>query len=345
MSGRAFSPAKPSAIDLFAGCGGLTQGLKDAGFDVKAAVEVASVAAEVYRLNHPEVTQVYCEDIRGLTGDRILRDLGMAVGELDLLAGCPPCQGFSRMRTLNKGGVAEDARNDLVKEYLRLVAQLQPKALMFENVPGLRQNERYHEIVRTVRDMGYFVEDEVHDAADFGVPQRRLRLILLGSKRRRPVMPAKCEHRVTVRDQIFWLEAPEKSKDEAQRVVANHIPRIASLIRSIPPDGGGRNDLGPDAQLPCHQRLKGFYDVYGRLRWDDVSPTITSGFVNPSKGRFLHPVQHRCLTPREGALLQTFPATYQFPMRLGKGAIALMIGNAFPPKLAEAHARAVAATL
>lgn len=334
-------PAKPTAIDLFSGCGGLTTGLKLAGFRVLAAVECEPGALEAYEANHKDVRHVYRQDIREVTGHRVLEDLELERGELDLLAGCPPCQGFSRMRTLNRGEAVDDPRNDLVREYLRLVTELFPRALLFENVPGLSADPRYQELLQAIRDLGYDAKDEIHDAADFGVPQRRRRLILLAARGIKVDMPRKLspDRRSTVRTVLAGLPKPGASGDPVHDVTEARHPEIAELIRLIPHDGGSRGDL--DRVLPCHERCDGFYDVYGRMHWDEVSPTITSGFVNPSKGRFLHPEQDRCVTPREAALLQTFPPDYVFPMERGKYPVATMIGNAFPPELARRHAVAV----
>lgn len=335
--------AKPTAIDLFSGCGGLTTGLKLAGFRVLAAVECEAGALEAYEANHPDVLHVYKQDIREVKGRGVLKAIGLKRGELGLLAGCPPCQGFSRMRTLNRGEAVDDPRNDLVREYLRLVEELLPRALMFENVPGLANDPRYQELLQAIRDLGYHARHEVHNAADFGVPQRRRRLILLAARGAKVEMPQKLPRKKhpTVRSVIAGLPQPGESGDPAHDVTETRHPDIAELIRLIPHDGGSREDLGPDRVLACHVRCEGFYDVYGRMRWDEVSPTITGGFVNPSKGRFLHPEQDRCVTPREAALLQTFPPDYVFPMKRGKYPVATMIGNAFPPELARRHAVAV----
>ncbi len=340
-------PATLTAVDLFSGCGGLTTGLKLAGFRVMAAVECEPGALEAYEANHADVAQIYRQDIRKLTGRTILDDLEIKRGQLDLLAGCPPCQGFSRMRTLNRGEAADDPRNDLVQEYARLVRELLPRALMLENVPGLAGDSRYLELLRSIRNLGYTATDEVHNAADFGVPQRRRRLIMLavrGAQVAMPIAVAK-KKRGTVRQAIGKLSRPGTSKDAVHDVSEARRPEIAEMIQKIPHDGGSRKDLGPRHELECHKDFDGFYDVYGRMRWDEVSPTITGGFVNPSKGRFLHPEQDRCVTPREAALLQTFPLKYSFPIRRGKYPVATMIGNAFPPELARRHALAVAKAL
>ncbi len=291
------SRAKPedrlgrTAVDLFSGCGGLTTGLKLAGFGVLAAVECEPGALEAYEANHGDVPHVYPQDVRELEGAQVLDDLELERGQLDLLAGCPPCQGFSRMRTLNSGRAAADPRNDLVQEYLRLVTEMLPRALMFENVPGLANDSRYHELLEAIRNLGYFTVDEVHDAADFGVPQRRRRLIMMAAREALIEMPKRIPRSefLTVREVIGNLPAPGRSGDAAHDVSEARSTEIAELIRLIPHDGGSRKSLAPEYQLDCHEDFDGFYDVYGRMSWDDVSPTITSGFVNPSKGRFLHP--------------------------------------------------------
>lgn len=350
---RATANRKLLAVDLFSGCGGLTLGLKQAGFNVIAAVECEGLAVETFRANHPDVPRVYDFDIRALSGSRVLRDAGLKAGELDLLAGCPPCQGFSRMKTLNGRRTDPDPeRNDLVNEYLRLVEELLPRALLMENVPALRRDWRYTAMrEKLVNHLGYAVVEDVHDAADFGVPQRRRRLIMLASRKgvcQIPVMPSKVsqEGRVTVRGAIAaWSNTAGRSQDSAHNSTSNWSDRVRARIRAVPHDGGSRADLPAEHQLPCHLRCNGFGDVYGRMRWDDVSPTITGSFPNPSKGRFLHPDQDRTLTLREGALLQTFPEDYYFPQSSGKYPVAVMIGNALPPRLAKVHASSIAIAL
>ncbi len=169
----------PTAIDLFSGCGGLTLGLKQAGFRVLAAVEIDDLAAETYRANHPEV-KLYRTDIRWLTPARVCHDLGLAPGELDLLAGCPPCQGFSTIRTWNGGKVVPEPRNDLVLQFTRFVKKLQPKAIMMENVPGLAKDPRFLKYAKCLERLGYTHKYDILDAANYAVPQRRRRSDLVG---------------------------------------------------------------------------------------------------------------------------------------------------------------------
>lgn len=322
---------RPRAIDLFSGCGGMSVGLKRAGFEVIGAVEVDELAVRTYKLNHKGV-HVWQKDIRGISGRALKRKLQLRQGELDLLAGCPPCQGFSRLRTLNRVGSVADDRNDLIYEFLRLVHELRPKAVLLENVPGLKDDARFREFIASLTELGYATKHAVLDAARYGVPQRRERLIVLSSEGTAIPFLREAKGIRTVRDTIGELPRAGKSGDPAHDVSEQRSPRIVKMIAKIPKDGGSRRDLPPAYRLGCHARCDGFYDVYGRMRWKDVSPTITSGFVNPSKGRFLHPTANRTLTLREGALLQTFPKDYKFPIEAGKYPVAEMIGNAIPPE-------------
>ncbi|HKO17305.1 MAG TPA: DNA cytosine methyltransferase [Acidobacteriaceae bacterium] len=334
-------PRRPTAVDLFAGCGGLTVGLKRAGFTVLGAVEINRLAADTYRTNHPSVA-FWRRDIRKLSAERILRRLQLRPGQLDLLAGCPPCQGYSTIRTRNRRTPVEDHRNDLIFEFLRLVNGLRPRAIMLENVPGLQHDERFGRFCDGLRRLGYRIYHRVLDAAEFGVPQRRRRLILLACRRHLVLPASPAPVRESVRSAIDGLPAPGESGDPVHDVYEKRSERIQQLIEDIPVDGGSRIDLGEQRQLACHKRLDGFKDVYGRMAWDEVAPTITSGFVNPSKGRFLHPEQNRTITPREAALLQTFPADYHFPIEAGKFPVAEMIGNALPPEFIRRHAVGIA---
>ena len=289
-----------TAIDLFAGCGGVTIGLKGAGFRVLAAVENDPAAVRVYSDNHRNVTLF--GDIRELSATTLKQRLGLAKGDLDLLAGCPPCQGFSRMTTRNGCWRIIDPRNGLIDDFKRLVEGLLPKTIMLENVPGLATERRFAGFYRALQEQGYVVNFEVVDAADHGVPQRRRRLILLASRYGRILFPKRVEKLMTVRDAIGALPKPGNSGDGAHDIPECRSSAVQRLIRLIPKNGGSRTDLGDHEQLRCHREFDGFKDVYGRMRWNDVAPTITSGCFNPSKGRFLHPTQDRCITIREASV-------------------------------------------
>ena len=169
---------QPKAIDLFSGCGGLTLGLTQAGFRVVGAVEIDPLAVETYKTNHKRVL-IWEKDISKISAAEVMRRLKIERGQLDLLAGCPPCQGFSRMTTLN-GRIGQDKQNDLVFEFLRFVRVMCPKAVMLENVPKLAKNRRFKTFHAELQRLGYEVNHAVLNAANYGVPQRRRRVFVVG---------------------------------------------------------------------------------------------------------------------------------------------------------------------
>lgn len=322
------------AIDLFSGVGGLTEGMHKAGFQTKMAFEIDELASKAYKLNHKR-TRVITDDIRNVNTEQVRKKL--KGNEIHLLAGCPPCQGFSSIRRLNKPMPVEDERNALIKEYVRFVLELKPYTFMMENVPGLVKYDLFKWALKEFENAGYFPPDwKVVNVKDYGIPQSRKRLVLVGS-RLAPIKIAEASNvKKTVRQTIGGLPLPDHSDDPLHKIFPTHTPEIYSLIRDIPHNGGSRKDLGPTRQLKCHQKKNiGFNDVYGRLRWDDYSTTITGGCLNPSKGRFLHPDQDRCISAREASMLQSFPENYKFPVDVPRGSLALMIGNALPPAFSK----------
>jgi len=333
---------KPRAIDLFCGCGGLTEGLKQAGFDVIGAVEINKIAMESYKGNHQEVKNFWEMDIELLTAEKVMNDCKIEEGELDLLAGCPPCQGFSTLTTKNGAKDSDDVRNDLVFEYLRFVRELKPKAIMMENVPALAKDRRMKQVLKELKELGYYVDEktvQVQDASDFRVPQRRKRMILMTGKHGPIPETPKCSDKKTVEDVIGnYAETAGISGDPLHDYPERRTEKVKDIIRKIPHNGGSRRDLPEEDQLECHKKCDGFKDVYGRMKWEDVAPTMTSGCTNPSKGRFLHPEKNRTITLREAALLQTFPPSYFISLKGGKQAASLMIGNALPPEFIRRHA-------
>lgn len=329
-----------TAVDLFCGCGGLTQGLKKAGFNVLGAVDVDHLALKTFKANHPEVN-LWNKDIRLLKIGAVKRRLKLCVGELDLLAGCPPCQGFSAMRTLNGARSVEDPRNDLLFEFQRFVEALRPKAIMMENVPGLAKDERFKRFCERLKQLGYEGDFRILDASDYRVPQRRRRLIYLAGLGQ-PISFARANpKKKTVKEAIGRLPKAGESGDPIHDIPEQRTEKVLELIRKIRKDGGSRTELPLEEQLECHKKCNGFKDVYGRMAWNAQAPTITSGCFNPSKGRFLHPEEDRAITMREAALLQGFPRWYKFPSASNKSAIALMVGNALPPPFIAAHARMI----
>jgi DNA (cytosine-5)-methyltransferase 1 len=216
---------------------------------------------------------------------------------------------------------------------------------MMENVPGLAKNGRFKRFRAKLQDLGYIGEYHVLDAAKYGVPQRRYRLIYLAGFKKALTFAKPKKQLKTVRQAISKLRPAGRSGDRIHDMPERRSPEVQRIIKDIPKDGGSRTSLSPKQQLDCHKACDGFRDVYGRMAWDKVAPTITTGCFNPSKGRFLHPAKNRAITIREAALLQGFPKRYKFSVKQGKIALALMIGNALPPPFIAAHARSIGTTL
>lgn len=335
--------SKYVAMDLFSGCGGLSEGMVKAGFEVKVAIDNNVDAVITYRMNHPE-TEVMQEDIRRVQASIIRERLKNQ--KLHLLAGCPPCQGFSSVRRLNKRRNVYDRRNNLILEYLRFVKELMPLTIMMENVPGLMNYYLFKDMISQLKKMGYHLKIEVIDVKDYGIPQKRKRLVLVGSLLGKIDIAKGNGKENTVRDVIGNLKPVNLAKDPIHKIMAKHSSRIQKMIELIPKNGGGRKDLPGRYILECHKQERvGFNDIYGRLRWDDYSTTITGGCLNPSKGRFLHPEENRVITPREAALLQSFRKSYKFPINISKTSLALLIGNALPPKFSYIQCKNIKAHL
>lgn len=329
-----------TAIDLFSGLGGTSLGLRRAGFHVVAAIESHQLAAESYRLNMDDV-YVWERDIRKVPARDVMKRAGLVPGELALLAACPPCQGFSSIRTLNGNRRIDDHRNGLLRDVTRFARVLKPMTVLAENVPGLARDAVFDQFIDDLGALGYQLRYEVVDVSAYGVPQRRRRLLVVASKLGYPPVGERAPQTMTVREALADMPPAGTTDDVLHEAPERRTPRIAAMIRLVPQDGGSRKDLGKEYQLACHAHTDGFKDIYGRMAWDSVSPTITGGCINPSKGRFLHPQEHRAITLREAAMLQSFPANYQMSLRKGRYAAAEMIGNALPPEFVRRHALAL----
>ena len=332
---------KPTAIDLFSGCGGLSLGLQRAGFRVVGAVEANRIASSTYQMNHTRTSMIE-DDLRNISTGELASRIPIDDNRLHLIAACPPCQGFSRLRTLNGNRQVEGPQNDLFLSITPFVEALQPDAVMLENVPRVIHDDRMSTIVDALRCLEYDVAYDIYDAQCYGVPQRRKRMVLTATKGGFPTPPPPTNRRRTVRNAIGHLHTPGTGNDPMHDYRVQHSKDVIELIKLVPKNGGSRLDAPDNAhQLDCHRNTDGFKDVYGRISWDTQAPTITGGCINPSKGRFVHPDQDRAITLREAAKLQGFPADYKFDLSKGRYAVAQMIGNAFPPKFAEHHARAI----
>ena len=207
-----------------------------------------------------------------------------------------------------------------------------------ENVPDLARTTRFRRFRKRLEKLGYKSDYKILDAPDYGVHKRRNRLVLLDSINKEIAFARTARAKYTVRHAFQKLSTKQAKSDQLHDTKSKRTDKIQRLIEKVPKNGGSRKDIKRFRQLRCHANFDGFYDIYGRMSWDDISPTITSGCVNPSKGRFLHPSRNRPITLREAALLQTFPSSYWISLSKGKYKAAALIGNAFPPEFARRQA-------
>ncbi len=337
-----------TAIDLFCGCGAATLGLKSAGFHVVGAVDFDPIACSTFRTNHPEV-QLIEQDIRMV--DPLCFENALPRG-LDLLVVCAPCQPFSNR---NRKRSNRDDRVGLVLESLRFIEALRPRMVFFENVPGLGKKPVFQELTSRLIEIGYSaIKARRIDAVDLGVPQRRQRMILVGTQAPQLLPEAEKIHTYmprTVLDAIGALPTPPVGRPQDSgdplHFARRHSPLNIERLRHIPKDGGSRFALPDHLQLACHKRLKkkrhSHPDSYGRLRWRDIAPTLTTGCTDITKGRYAHPEQDRSITLREAARLQSFPDSFVFQGNAAQ--IATQIGNAVPPEMMAGIARALYSAL
>lgn len=341
-------------IDIFSGAGGVTQGFKNSGFSVLAAIEHDPVIANSYQLNHPDVA-TFRRNIQMVNPKDVMKTCGLRKGELTVLSVCAPCQPFSRQTRLQR----KEDRTKLVLEMIRWVAVLRPRFALMENVPGLSMGSNKLVLDSLIdgmqKNLGYkVVAPAVLDAVNYGVPQFRKRLILLCSREEVPLQYPKGTHAAphlakelglspwcTVGDTFDGLEvlaAGQQSESDPLHKARKHTPLNLERLQHIPLNGGSRNSLPEHLQLACHKSLiDGYHDVYGRMDASRPANTLTTGCTNITRGRFAHPTEDRAITPREAARLQTFPDTYRFSG--GYDQISSQIGNAVPVLLAEALAR------
>ena len=324
-------------IDLFSGAGGMSLGFKRVGFRSILAVDHDPFASATYRANFG--SEVVCGDVCAIT----------ALPAARVVIGGPPCQGFSRLGKQIKRHRHENA---LWAEYMRCVEQARPQVFVIENVADFFKHAEFDGVCREADRLGYAVVHGVLNAADYGVPQRRQRAIVIGSQIGTPQLPepTHCEPSLswilglqpwrTVRDAIGDLPLEPTNRNLHDRRNAGKL--ALERYKHVPP-GGNRKNI-PDHLLPDCWRYKdprggGSADLMGRLEWDKPSLTIRTQFLKPEKGRYLHPESHRSLSVREGARLQTFPDDFAF---VGSNfQIAKQIGNAVPVDLAHEIALAV----
>lgn len=335
-------------VDLFCGAGGLTHGLIDAGLKVVAGVDSDPRCKHPYEANHDGIV-FHAADVADLDASKVEEWFGDAA--VRVLAGCAPCQPFSNYaRRYRRGkGVEDDERCGLLDHFGRLIQELMPDIVTMENVPTITKHSAFRNLKSTLERLGYAVWVDVIDCAQYGLPQRRHRTVLLASLHGEIELrePVGSETR-TVADAIKGLPVLRHGgtdKDDrlhtASRLSHLNYERIQA---SVP--GGTWRDWPKHLIARCHQKTTGktYPGVYGRMRYEEPAPTLTTQFYGFGNGRFGHPTQARALSLREGALLQGFPKDYSFipddqPIQFRP--IGRMIGNAVPVDLGRAIGQSI----
>lgn len=327
-------------IDFFSGCGGTSCGFEAAGHSIIGGLDNDPDAAETFKLNFPKA-QFLLGDVRDIDAEELAPIIG-ARGAPLLFAGCAPCQPFSRQ---NKTSDHTDPRRSLLQEFARFVERWEPEYIFIENVPGMqkaRETGPLDLFLSTLRRLEYHFDVRVVPALWYGVPQTRERLVLVASKLAPISVPAATHGPsadlspyTTVRDWIADLPViaaggfhPEDPEHRSASLSELNLERIKAT-----PEGGDRRSWPKKLWLNCHKEYGGHTDVYGRLAWDKPAAGLTTRCISYSNGRFGHPEQHRAISLREAASLQTFPRSYRFVGTMSSRA--KQIGNAVPPLMSQ----------
>jgi DNA (cytosine-5)-methyltransferase 1 len=342
-------------VDLFCGAGGMSLGFDSISrsapfFEILGGCDIDQDALETYtrNLNAPGVNA----DVRELAeSDRAISGFLEEIDSRDeskplVLIGCAPCQGFTSHR--KKNWSENDIRNTLITAFATVATRLEPDCVVMENVPEML-SEKYWEYFRKsrniLRDSGYIVKQGIYNAAEFGVPQERFRSVVIAMKDdfEMPETTVPPSQFSTVRDAIGDLPKVEPGSpdpNDSMHRCANHRQSTVETIKAVPKDGG---DRPPGAGPKSLDEFDGYSDVYGRLSWDEPAITITHYARNPASGRFVHPEQHRGLTMREAAALQSFPDWFEFEGSFDS--VFKQIGEAVPPQMACGIAASVLKSL
>lgn len=337
-----------AVIDLFCGVGGLTKGLELAGLNVVAGIDYEINCKYAYEENNS--AEFINKDITELTPKELLL-LYPNDTDIHILAGCAPCQPFSKYTHRYRKDGYTDEKWRLLYSFGRLVKETTPEIVAMENVPELEKTSVFRDYINDLKSVGYQIAHEVVYCPDYGVPQQRKRLLLLASLLGEINIPSKThskENYVTVRDAIGDLPPLIAGSTDPQDIMhtATALSEInLKRIKQSKP-GGTWRDWTEDLLLPCHKKKSGktYPSVYGRMEWDEPSPTITTQFYGYGNGRFGHPEQNRAISMREGAILQSFPRSYKFINSteiLNKRQLGIQIGNAVPVCLGEAIGREI----
>ncbi len=357
--------AKPrrqlAVFDFFCGAGGFTCGALLAGAKVVCGIDCDDRARKTYQENNRNgdgpVPFLHTR-LEDLPPDTLTEFLEAYEGHPVLFVGCPPCQPFTNLRTSKERSASS---RDALRRFVDHVVALEPDFVVVENVPGIQAKKYgnlWRESVRRLRDAGYQLRSEIVNAARFGVPQKRLRAMLVAARDAEPPWPEATHEPSgyrTVREafsgagllcgsSLCRLEPGKQCEHDPQHQASLLSELNLRRIRAIRRPGGSRTEWPPELELACYRGHEGHTDVYGRMDWNRPSPTLTTRFVSLSNGRFGHPEENRAVTPREGALLQSFPPGYQF-FDASRNMNVIHIGNAVPPRLAQAFVAAIAASV
>jgi DNA (cytosine-5)-methyltransferase 1 len=333
-----------ATVDLFCGAGGLTHGFEQAGLPVKVGYDIDPACRFPYE--HNNKAKFILQDIENLSGSDLAEHFSGS--SIKILVGCAPCQPFSNYsRRYND----KKSKWKLLQDFVRLVKESEPDIISMENVLQLKYHSVFQEFIENLESLKYDIEPYEVNCLNYGIPQSRRRLVLLASKFGKinliPATHNKGKYE-TVRKTIEHLEplaAGEKSKTDKLHICSKLSNLNLKRIQASKP-GGTWRDWPPELIAKCHTKKSGksYPSVYGRMEWDKPSPTITTQCFGFGNGRFGHPEQHRAITLREAALLQTFPENYQFiaPNEdLAVIPIGRLIGNAVPVKLGEVIGRSI----
>jgi DNA (cytosine-5)-methyltransferase 1 len=333
---------KIEAIDLFSGIGGLTYGLKKAGIDVLAGLDNDESCAVAYKKNNK--AEFILADVSKYDFKELKKMF--AKDSYKVLVGCAPCQPFSShaFKQRKKG---KDERWNMLDHFVRAIEVVKPDLVSMENVRGVTKEDVFENFVKRLKEMRYKVDYKVVYAPDYGVPQNRSRLILLASRLGEIKVPKETHSKknyVTVGDiikELPKLKAGQKDKKDPMHQAKNLSETNIKRINQSKP-GGSWKDWDKKLLPECYKKDSGqtYTSVYGRMRWNEVSPTITTQFASYGSGRFGHPEQDRAISLREGAMLQTFPVSYDFG-NLPMTQLCRHIGNAVPPQLGVVIGKAI----
>jgi len=331
------------AVDFFCSGGGMTYGMRKAGIDVIAGIDIDASCKETYEKNNPGAKFILA-NIFELEEKELEKNINIKRNDDNLiLIGCTPCQYWSIVRTDKTK--SEKSKNLLV-EFHRFVKYFNPGFVVVENVPGIlkkKEKSGLKEFISDLQDRGYKVQYEIVNLNEYGVPQTRKRFSLIASRvTKTPIFPEPNKNNrpivndfIGVHNDFPRVRAGFRDYSEFFHTVANLSEKNLKRMKKTRKNGGSWLDWTDDISLKRdHYSGNGFKDNYGRMSWDKPAPTITTKFFSISNGRFGHPEENRAISIREGATLQTFPKNYVFYAKSIR-TTARMIGNAVPPEYAK----------